>query len=514
MKNKINYFIYARKSSESEDRQVASIPAQLEELKKLALRHSLTIVDILIEEKSAKEPGRPIFNDMLAKIHQGQAQGIICWKLDRLARNPVDGGNINWMLQQSVIHHIQTYQRSYYPTDNVLMMNLEFGMANQYVIDLSVNVKRGQRQKLDEGWLPHKPPIGYLNNKFQEPGKQPIYKDDKTFYVLKKCWNLLIEKMYSIDKIRDIANEMGLKTQAGKKVAKSQFHYIFKNPFYYGHFLWNDELYEGKHEPMISKQEFDVAQKIIAGKYRSTPNYRIFPFTGLIRCFECGAMVTAEKKTKKQKNGNVHNYTYYHCTKQIKKDCSQKSIREELLDTQLAELLGSIEIPEEFHNWAIQTLKKEKSKEQVERDQLIKSHEGNLNLVNRKLDTLFSMRLNNELEAEEFIERKNVLLNEKAHFLDLLSDSQHRANTWLERADKLFSFAKTAKTRFENGTIIEKKEIIQALGSNLLLKDKSLFIELSKPFEILQTIIPEIKVINAAFEPVLKGHLSTKLELF
>lgn len=69
MKPDNEYFIYARKSSESEDRQVASIPAQLEELKKLAAMHSLTIVDTFIEEKSAKEPGRPIFNDMLAKIH-------------------------------------------------------------------------------------------------------------------------------------------------------------------------------------------------------------------------------------------------------------------------------------------------------------------------------------------------------------------------------------------------------------------------------------------------------------
>ena len=513
MKQELSYFIYVRKSSESEDRQVASIPAQLEELKKLATQHGLTIANIFIEEKSAKEPGRPIFNDMLARIHQGHAQGIICWKLDRLARNPVDGGNINWMLQQGVIQHIQTYQRSYYPTDNVLMMNLEFGMANQYVIDLSVNVKRGQRQKLDEGWLPHKPPLGYLNNKYQEPGKPPIYKDEKAFYILKKCWYLLIEKQYSVDNLREIAHEMGLRTQTDKKLAKSQFHYIFKNPFYYGHFLWNDELYEGKHEPMISKQEFDIAQKIISGKYRSTPNYRIFPFTGLIQCGECGAMVTAEKKTKKQKNGNIHNYTYYHCTKQIKKDCSQKSIREENLDQQLTDLLGSIEIPEEFHNWAIKTLKEEKEKEQADRDHLIKGHEENLSLVNRKLDTLFSMRLNNEIEPEEFTQRKNDLLKEKAYFMDLLNDAQDRANTWLERADNLFSFAKTAKTRFENGTITEKKEIIQALGSNLLLKDKNLFIKLSPPFEILKALAPEVMVLNGVFEPVLQGDLSRKLNV-
>ncbi len=513
MNPEIRYFIYARKSSEGEDRQVASIPAQLEELKKLAHQYNLKVVDVFIEEKSAKEPGRPIFNDMLSQIHQGKAQGIICWKLDRLARNPVDGGNINWMLQQNVIKHIQTYQRSYYPTDNVLMMNLEFGMANQYIIDLSVNVKRGQRQKLDEGWLPCKPPLGYLNNKYQEPNKKPIYKDEKRFNILKHCWKLIIEKQYSVNQARKVAHDMGLRTQSGNTIAKSQFHYIFKNPFYYGYFLWNDELYEGKHDRMISKQEFDFAQKIISGKYRSTPNYKAFPFTGLIRCAECGAMVTAEHKVKKQKNGNTHHYTYYHCTKQIKKDCSQKSIREEDLNQQLSDLLGSIEIPEAFHNWAMKALKEETEKEKTDRNDLIKTHEDSLSLINRKMDTLLSMRINNEIESEEFTKRKNMLLEEKAYLMELLSDSQNRANTWLERADNLFSFAKTAKARFETGTITEKKEIIQALGSNLLLKDKNLFIKLSPPFEILKALSPEVHVLNSRLEPVLEGDLHSMLEV-
>ena len=145
MKNnspKIKYFLYARKSSESEDRQVASIESQLDELKKLTAREGLAITDTLWESKSAKAPGRTVFNQMIERIYKGEAQGILCWKLDRLARNPVDGGNINWMLQQGVIQHIRTYEKSYYPTDNVLMMSVEFGMANQFLRDLSQNTKR------------------------------------------------------------------------------------------------------------------------------------------------------------------------------------------------------------------------------------------------------------------------------------------------------------------------------------------------------------------------------------
>lgn len=129
-KQKIKYFLYARKSSEGEDRQVASVQSQIDVLTKMAKQEGFEIVDILSEAQSAKAPGRPIFNSMLMRIQQGEARGVICWKLDRLARNPVDGGNISWMLQQGLIQHIRTYERDYYPTDNVLMMSVEFGMAN------------------------------------------------------------------------------------------------------------------------------------------------------------------------------------------------------------------------------------------------------------------------------------------------------------------------------------------------------------------------------------------------
>ena len=108
--NKIKFFLYARKSSESEDRQVASIESQIAELEKLAKREGLEIIKLFFESKSAKAPGRAVFNEMIERIYKGEAQGILCWKLDRLARNPVDGGNINWMLQQGGIQHIRPFE--------------------------------------------------------------------------------------------------------------------------------------------------------------------------------------------------------------------------------------------------------------------------------------------------------------------------------------------------------------------------------------------------------------------
>ena len=93
------YFLYARKSTDVEDKQILSIESQLAELRELAKRESIYISDEFIEKRSAKIPGRPVFNNMLSRIQNGEAQGIVCWKIDRLSRNPVDSGKIQWMLQ-------------------------------------------------------------------------------------------------------------------------------------------------------------------------------------------------------------------------------------------------------------------------------------------------------------------------------------------------------------------------------------------------------------------------------
>src|SRR3990167_2509327 len=149
-----NYFLYARKSTDVEDKQILSIEAQLAELRELAKRENLNIVTEFIEKRSAKIPGRPIFNEMMKKIQAGEAQGIVCWKIDRLSRNPVDSGKIQWLLQQGIIQHIQTHSQSHYPNDNVLMMSVELGMANEYVRQLSEKTARGLRQKARRGEFP------------------------------------------------------------------------------------------------------------------------------------------------------------------------------------------------------------------------------------------------------------------------------------------------------------------------------------------------------------------------
>lgn len=500
---KTNYFLYARKSSESEDRQVASIESQINELKKIAKREGLKIIEILSESQSAKAPGRPVFNKMIERINKGEVQGVICWKLDRLARNSIDGGSVSWMLQQGVIKHIQTHERSHYPTDNVLMMAVELGMANQFIRDLSENTKRGLYAKAEKGWFPGTAPLGYLNNKFKAKGEKDIIKDPEKFDLVRKMWDLLLAGNDSVQKICDIAtNEWGLKAdRANRGIRTNRLHEIFANPFYYGYFRYGGNLFKGKHKPMITQGEHEIAQVILGNKSKNHKPHQ-FAFTKLIRCGECGAMITAEEKVKRQKNGNVHFYTYYRCGKTLKPNCGQKTIRKEELKKQITDTLERIKIPPEFHQWIIKQLRLEAEKESKDRNKILVRQQRDYQNCVKKVDALIEMRMRDEITQEEFLNKKTELIKEKSRLQELLEDTDNRVNKWLIKAEDVFNFARDAKKKFETGTLEEKRLILTSLGSNLLLKDKILSISIEKPLILVEKAAKEVKTIYDRLEPL------------
>ena len=303
--SKIKYFIYARKSQEGEERQVQSIPDQLRENEATAKRYGIKVIDVLTEEGSAKEPNkRPIFDEMLERIKKGEANGIICWNLNRLSRNPVDSGKLQWMLQQGLIQSILTPSREYKPTDNAIIFSVESGGANQFILDLKVGVRRGLNSKVAKGQAPILAPLGYLNTKHEIRGENFIIKDPERYELVKKAWSLMLTGEYTIPKLLEIVNDdWGLKTRKYKKrgggpVNKSTMYGIFTNIFYTGLYLYKGQIENGKHEQMVTIEEFDRMQMIL-GKYgRPRAKSHIFTYTGTMLCGECGSAITACTKTK------------------------------------------------------------------------------------------------------------------------------------------------------------------------------------------------------------------------
>lgn len=507
----IKYLLYARKSSESEDRQVASIDSQIDELTKLAQRDNLEVIDILAESQSAKAPGRPVFNNAITRIHNNEAQGIICWKLDRLARNPVDGGNINWMLQQGMIRHIKTHERSYFPTDNVLMMSVEFGMANQFIRDLSQNSKRGLRAKAERGWYPTYATLGYMHNPLKRKGEKEIIIDPERFDLVKKMFDLMLTGNYFPPKVLEIATDQwGLRNRLGKKVARSTIYRIFNDPFYYGMFEYpknSGNWYQGAHQPMIIEDQYDRIQDLLGRKGKPRPKKHHFTFTGLMTCGECGAMVTAEKKVKRQKNGNVHHYIYYHCTKRINPKCAQKCIEEKKLKDQILDVINKIQIPSEFHDWAMDELSLDNKEQAKDKNLILSNQQKAYDECLKEIKGVIGMRARQELNKETYVSRMDELNKEKARLKGLLTNTKN--NQEAEKLEKVFDFARDAKKDFESNTPERQKQLLANLGSNLLFKDRKLRILDIKPLIVLEKISQEVKTIHQRLEP-LKNEINKR----
>ena len=502
------YFIYCRKSSEAEDRQVLSIESQTRELEQVAAKLNLPVAEILVESKSAKDPGRPVFNQMMQRLYRGEAAGIICWKLDRLARNPVDGGSIIWAIKQhgiKVMTPAQSYARE---DDNIILMYIEFGMAQKYVDDLSKNVKRGLKTKIENGWYSGIAPAGYLNHTEKLTGQNTLIKDPERFPLIRRMWDLMLTGLYTPPKILDLANtEWGLRSrttrkQGGQPLTRSAIYKIFTKPFYYGWFEYpngSGQWYQGKHEPMITEAEYDQVQALLGrnGNTRPQSNFE-FAFTGLMRCGECDRAVTAEEKHQvmcghcrfkfayRQNNAcprcrtTIENmvkpvflhYTYYHCSKSKRPVCRQKSLSALELENQIIQYIANINISERFKEWAIKYLHELHDRENSSQQDITKSQQKAYQGCVGHIDSLINLKTSpgnqdgSLLSDEEYVQRRSRLLKEKSTLEAFLHGAGQRVEQQLKLSEQTFEFASTAQARFTQGDAKIKKEIVGTIASN------------------------------------------------
>jgi len=505
-KNDIRYVIYARKSSESEDRQALSIQSQIIEMKEIAKREKLKIVRIFQESKSAKEPGRPVFNEMVQMFQKGKAEGILCWKLDRIARNPIDAGSIQWLLQKETIKRIKTHEREYNPEDNVVMASIELSMANQYIRDLSRNVKRGLAEKVRRGEYPCSPPTGYM----RDPKTRKLVLDPATWGVVKNTFFLYATNQYSVEKIADKFFAEGLRSAKGKKVHHSTIHNILKNPIYYGWFKWKEQIHKGIHPPIVSKNLFDKVQAILEPKkHTKRDNKRDFLFRHFLTCGECGLKITAE--TKKGHN-------YYHCTKaRGLEKCAQKYIREEDLLCEICRKLDHFSFDGEVVDVAIEAAKENGKKQWSEYQAIEKKNKLLLEKNRAQQNSLVEKFIDNHIPEDIYNRKLAEYRNEEATLEGKLEDAKENYRNVFEKIEQLAKFVKSMLKIFKEGTDNDKKDVLSLVSSNIVIEDKKITdFKLAMPFSWLMQDIENIKSPgreNRATEPLVSASTSGKTAL-
>ncbi|MCX6753002.1 MAG: recombinase family protein [Candidatus Nomurabacteria bacterium] len=522
---------YNRKSSESEDKQMLSILSQIDEAQRISSYYKLpNFLKIFKESKSAKKEFlRPDFMEMIDLIKKGIIDSIVCWKLDRLARNMTEGGMIIDLLSSGVLKAIITHDKVYYPSDNVLLMSVEFGQGKQFVKDLSVNVKRGQTKKASMG-IPHGcASLGFLNDKTEEKGNRNWKLDEEKFWKIKKIFELFLTGTYSAGKLHKYAiEELKLTTVKRKRIGGnlitlSRIYEILKDPIYAGYFFLGGEKYElDKNLPriitesnrnkvlqLLSKKNIPKIQhhqSLYSGFLLSDQNdfmgqdikfqlicdckYK-FAYRDKNNCPKCN------KEINKLNNPKYLIKSYYYNVRKKKNKIPYKGLNEEYITKEVKQYFNeNLTFSNSLLNWSKKYIHELKDKEINDNILVRKDKENRKNdFENKKRKTRELLR-DNKITSEEYNEDLVLLKQEYQDTQEPLKE-----NDWYTEMIEITDIIEKIDEILENGTFESKRSILSRAGSNLVWNEEKLNISNSKAINTLIEGIKHIKLKYPKFEP-------------
>jgi len=423
---KLKYCLYARKSTESDERQALSIESQVNKMLQIAEREHIEVVDIRRESKSAKDSNnRPVFRELLCDVKNEKFNAILTWAPDRLSRNAGDLGSVVDLMDEQKLHSIRTYGQTFSnsPNEKFLLMIL-CSQAKLENDNRGINVKRGLRARCELGLWPTNAATGYIKERRLDRKNECLIDPDRA-PVIKQMFEKVAHEKWSGRKLYHwLKFDLNFRTHAGKKhLSLGNIYKILDNTFYYGSFEYpkgGGQWYQGKHEPIVTKELYDEVQTQLKGNELKTRNDKEFAFTKLITCGLCGSGISADEKYKKLKNGKFNTHIYYGCTKAKDKSCKCGYINEVDLIKQLQDLVDTIKLKE---NIVLKKLKAE----------VIRFKKFQLALAGKSTDITVS---NNDTK-------------------------------------KYFKFI------LQNGNITEKRTLLESLDSKILLNQKKILLETS-----------------------------------
>ena len=498
------FYLYARKSTEDEERQIMSIEAQLAELAEFAKRENIEIIETFIESKSAKKPGREIFNQMIEKIKEShEPMGIMAWHPDRLARNSIDGGQIIYLIDTGKLVSLRFPTFWFEPTpQGLFMLQVAFGQSKYYSDNLSENVKRGKRQKLRRGEWPGKAPYGYINNqKTRNIDIDPIKSK-----IVKLAFKEFGEGKYTLSSLSERLSFLGAVGRTGKPFVKASIQRILTNQTYIGIIKNNGESFEGNFEPIVSVSDFSAVQKIlkVRAKPRKSKIRHDFPFTGLFTCGECGAAVTAQFA-----HGNGGTYRYYRCTKRLG-HCSQKYLREDLLIEQLKSQLGKIALADCYAKKMLEQVETWEKETKQLNTAFAQNLESKINEVETKLSKLVDEYLDNNIEKEIYLVKKDELVKTKTDLYRRKSDFGRKGNNWIEPMRNWVKEANCAKKLAWSNDFMKIKSFVKRNGTNRRLEGQKVSWDWFGAFKILADFKEKIAGQKAARPDLASGRIPQK----
>lgn len=473
--------LYARVSSTRQEKEGFSIPAQIKFLREYALKNDIEIVGEFVEAETAKKAGRAEFNRMVDYLQQHEDERIILVeKVDRLYRNLPDYGTID-NIKGLEIHFVKENEILSENSRSGIkfMIGIRVLMAKQYVDNLAEESAKGLNERIEQGYALY-PPLGYMYGN-DGTHKHAIIKDPERAEYAIRAFNLFVYENLSASSINNILYEEGLRNPDGNKYADSTIQRMFKNPMYVGDYIYQKKLYpNGKHEPLISRKLFQLAQNKLNSVNDTTRQHDIeFPYIGMFKCGICGCSYTAERKVKP----SGKEYIYYHCTGKGKiKTCKKASyINQDKIDKFIFEILKSLEnLPEEL----IDIIKSGLQEIHDLKNEYSNTVHDNIYKHIKEIDSMIQngykrmLKSTSDSENELWNATYTELRTEREQLMDKLSCIDKADDDFYKQSDLILKFCKNASKIFMKATPSEKRTICEIIGSNFTANAKNIDITL------------------------------------
>ena len=474
--------IYARVSSKEQEQEGYSIPAQLKLLKDYATKNNYKIIKEFVDVETAKKAGRENFNEMIAHLKKNtDIEAMLCEKTDRLSRNFRDIATLDDIVNSQDLKIILVKENATISKDSRSHEKFIFGikalMSKNYIDNLVEETRKGMLEKAERGLFPSGAPLGYLNSEKKVDGNTIRYMELDTTRapVINKIFRLYATGKYSMEKLAEIAFDDGFRNRGGNRVNKSAIEFLLKNPIYCGDFRWNNQLYHGIHERIITRDLFDTAQTQLKGSNKPKL-VKGFAYSGLLTCAKCGCAITAEIQKGR--------YIYYHCTKKHG-DCGNSYVREEKLTEQFSEIVKQIHIEEDILEDVKKALLESHEDERMYHAQKVTALNVQKSRLENRIHQIYIDKLDRKISGEKYEAMTSEWNEELGGIQREIAKHENADANYLSQGVHILELCNRAYGLYLQQEPREGAKILHTILSNCTMDGVTLVPEMRKPFDII-----------------------------
>ena len=478
--------LYARVSSDEQEKEGFSIPAQTKLLREYADNERFDVAKEYVDVETAKSTGRSGFDGMVkfltkeakSKPRESRCRVILVEKTDRLYRNMKDYVTLD---ELDVEIHFVKENFVLSPdshSSQKFLHGIKVLMAKNYVDNLSEETRKGLLEKAEQGIWPLKAPIGF-QNALGTNGKKVIEPDLGVAPLIVKVYEDYATGKHSLEEVTLLARQNGLVSPRSRKPAhRAWIHKILTNRIYYGDFVWKGKVYHGVHQVLVSRELWDKVQAVLRSRGIKKPKRRKheFAFSGLLTCQFCGCSVVSEIKKGR--------YIYYHCTGS-KGDCSTPYTREEVLEERFTGILRSLRFDDAVVEWLRTALRESYQDEQQCHDEAVQRLQTDYNLLQRRIQTMYLDKLDGRVDAEFFDAKSAEWREDQARIRSDIERHEAADQSYMEEGITLLELANSAADLFEKQPSSEKRKLLDFVLSNSLWDGETLVPVFRQPFDMI-----------------------------